>query len=195
MFGRTVFCAASCVALASAAQADIVQFRFEGSITAATGNFNGTPFAGVQSGANYILTYSFQSNTPDSIPDPTLGQYDSALTSINLQIGAGTSTSLSSGDIEIADNFANAFDAYQLDVGLGNGLEMGLLLQDFTRTVFSSDALPTNLNLNGFSNRLFTLTGPNGSMTGSVTGFALPAPGTAAALAACAVLGFRRRRN
>jgi hypothetical protein len=132
------------------ARASLITFAFEGVVT-----FEGTPAPGGEVlpfslGDSISGFYTFESTTPDQVPqDPGYGAHSDAVTGGAFNL-AGYAFSLGGGSIGVYDPFFGQFDFY--DVGarppsgqIVNGFELNvfqLLLQDTTQTAFSSDALP-----------------------------------------------------
>jgi hypothetical protein len=111
-------------------------------------------------------TFTFESTAPDSASNSDLGIYNSAVTAYQLTASSGYSASAIKAQIVVFDNSFSGGDRYRsvafaesIAPGFGltgadvNGLpllDFGFNLFDPTATAFSSDALPTSLDLADF---------------------------------------------
>ena len=99
--------------------------------------------------------YNYDSGTPDSEPDPTIGvyNYNSSTFGIELEVG-GFVFKTNSSDVDftitIANNFSYNWDLYTVESNNNSQLSNGLLVNsiawgliDTTGNALSSDALPT----------------------------------------------------
>jgi hypothetical protein len=160
-------------------------------------------------------SFQIDSLTSDSNPDATIGLYLGP-TNSSFQFGSylATAPGGSSGDSVLVRNAGQ--DSFQFN-GLCGGLcgatdvgeyfltNMGLALHDSTATVFTSQALPTSLDIGDFDSAQVTLTFqhvtlPSQNVIGAITSVTLvPQPSTAlllaAGLAGLAAAGRRRSRQ
>ena len=124
---------------ASAAGATTIQFNFTGNVTDdAINGCGGVVACGAVTGS-----YVFDNAAPDGNAAVDIGLY--AATSITLSIDGSLFFSAANGVINVA-NFS-AVDQYGLlalggIASNGSAADLSVLLQDFTGTAFSTDALP-----------------------------------------------------
>lgn len=128
--------------LASAASAATIQFDFAGAVTDdAINGCGGLVACGAVTGS-----YVFISTAPDGDPAANAGLY--AATSISFSIDGTLFFLAADGVINVAD--FSTVDQYGLlalggSASNGSTADLSILLQDFTHTAFSSDALPVNV--------------------------------------------------
>lgn len=115
-------------------------------------------------GEQMVGTLTYDTSSPDLVGSPTFGFYD-AITSYQVAFEGGYSASDDGSDVQIDINpavpYSFAAESSLSPIGPSvAGLqleEMWLELIDDSQTVFGSDALPTNLDLNDFNLRVFRL--------------------------------------
>lgn len=170
------------------ANAAIITYNFSGTVT---DNPPATSLAGTFAfGESYSGTISFDTSVADSNGSPTNGEYDGALTSINVNIGS-YAASATGGKIEVEEaSFFDSFDAEAKNAAplFGGsatvtgasvgGLSLGgiqFLLLDTTKSVFSSDAMPLSLSLGDFNVAIVSLLFYDASqpVTSAITSLAL----------------------
>lgn len=136
------------VAVAAPAGAALRTISYQAEVSAVP-----TPLAGlVTVGDPLTGSFTFESDTADSNPDPTIGFYDGAVHRFTL--GAYTGESTQSFLRIYDDGSTPAFDAYQvvdfapadeLDPIGGRSVEALYFLVNAGTTLFSSDAIPPGL--------------------------------------------------
>lgn len=193
-------------AAAPALAAD-VSYTFGGSVLSDDGDRGWTSFTG---------NFTFNSLTPDGIPNVSTGAYaHSGLPygmSITLLGGPNTGTVVSLSNtfnILISNNLGGADQFGALAQNASATTSLSLTLSDFTQAVFSSDALPLpegGLSLASFSFTTFVYESAVGSLQGNITSFnctngcttpPIPEPGTWALMGAglLGVAALRRRQT
>jgi hypothetical protein len=97
----------------------------------------------------WVLTFTYDDATPDSVSDPMAGQYRGAIAAIGLTIGNETFQSLANNSVTVLNDVGNPVDGYA-DLWLANTweeaerrLEFGLILVNFGARAVGSDALIT----------------------------------------------------
>lgn len=169
------------------AQASSIKYEFTGFVTGIAPR-GGAPINPLLS-ANFFIGDSFKytflhnSATPDNFALNTLaGIYEDGVIAFSATIGA-TSFGLGTDSFLSIYNGNNGQDGFEIDVhnpasSLSFGLLMGtqqfaVVLGDPTATAFSSDAIPTALQLGAFSERGWALTVDNGQVYGTITGISV----------------------
>lgn len=116
---REVSCCAlligSILAVGPAGAAEI-EFGYRGTVTAVDASFAASlpPGSGIHVGAPIWVTYTFESTTPDSDPDPALGSYAGAIQDWTLYVGDYTFTHDPGGSVnEISVLFEFAVTIYE----------------------------------------------------------------------------------
>lgn len=191
--------------LGCSAPAATVVFQFGGIITSSSfvSPLSWTNAGGVV-GQPITITYTFESGTADSVPLTTLGTYLNAVSLASLDFNGYQSTFVpTTSEFDVYDNPpATTYDAYVLRVnGVPGAAFFEIRLQDGTASEFSSDALPTNLNLANFlTNKQGQLDGPGGAFSATmrfnITSFnVIPEPATVPLSIAGALLLLRRARG
>jgi len=143
---RLSICWAAVLVAPVATMAASITFNFTGVVTAVD-SLLASEFSVSES---VVGSYTFESTTPDSDPDPTQGIYDNAVTAFTATFGGDyTVTQGSDNDISVLDGLPGN-DAYSVFLanptaptvaGL-NVVALFLGLIDTDSTVFTSDALP-----------------------------------------------------
>jgi hypothetical protein len=99
-------------------------------------------FGDVNPGTLFSGFFTFDPTALDGAPgDPSTGSYSATGSPYNFSIDIGGHTFSTSDLVNVAVLNSNV-DQYSA-LGLTNGLELSILLQDNTGSIFSSDALPT----------------------------------------------------
>jgi len=201
---------------ASPAIAGIYEGRITGSLTEVLDSFDVPP--GVVVGAPITLTYTFDSESPDSSPEyDTSGHYD--MLSWSLEVGPEVITWLpgcqDTGVISVINDEYDevlefTYDMYWVSVGPStegwfDRWVFRTLFVDTTANVFESDVLPTSLQLSRFDMNFMSATGQiclEGCvdlLTGEIETvdiLLVPEPGTCLLLlAGCLVISSRKRAN
>ncbi len=181
--------------LTSVACADLIEFRFQGTIES-TGGSIVAPF---DVGAHIDVRYRFETDAFDADPATNFGSYVGAMTNTHAQIGDWEWIIATSGDIGVLDN-GFAGDSYGAVVQ-GPLDFLSVSLTNFGGDAFDSDALPADLDFDQWQVRNFAvevLVGPTyWNAAGVLESFSsriVPAPATAIVLASIGVLRARRRR-
>jgi len=151
---KLVICAVSLMIPAGLMQPAVASpliFAFEGNVT-----FVDPPLAGTFNTAQTLWGYYiFESTTPDNDPNSASGVYP-ALTDLSATVGSYTATWDGQGGGIIVRN-GSTNDSYQPNASLSGPIVDGfdpsvflIVLQDNSKTAFSSDALPSSLDLSLF---------------------------------------------
>jgi hypothetical protein len=190
MFVRaTALLLAACTA--SPALASIVTFRFDGIVT--TGAFTSGRWAGADAGDSFAVQFTFDTDSPDSDPAPTLGDYRTAISTYTIIAGTAFETG-PGGTIEVRND---TLDGYRVRLELEGDFFAEINLVSLDDGPFADDALPIDMTITDWATRQFSIL-PNdgpGSVVGTITSFTLvPAPG-AIALFGAAIFGASRRRR
>ena len=182
------------------ASAALFTFEFSGEVVAMYSDLGGpppSPWNAVQIGDPWSLTYTFESTTPDNNIQPEFGNYSGALLSYILAVGPASESAALDDYISIENSHAFR-DAYDLNIVAPSDKDLRLLLIDNTDTSWSTDALPTNLNLAGFNHKELLITGPSATFVwwiqGDVETFAV-VPEPAAGLLAMLPIAVHWRRS
>ena len=182
-----------------------ITFGFSGIVTAVDPSLT----AEFSVGEQVLGSYTFDSTTPDSDPDVTVGEYTNAVSDFSATFGGDyTVTEGANNVISVGDDAPN--DAYTVLLTdpvapTVAGLDLAVLaigLIDTSATVFNSDALPlTPPDISGFDfdssfSLYFNPSGLNQSVDFQMTSLTLiiPEP-TALALAVPCLLGIVSRRR
>jgi hypothetical protein len=196
----------------SPADAALITFQYHGVVNSVDADLSGT-FA---LGDPLLVTYIFDSLTPDAIPaDPVRAIY-SAITSITVSVGSYSASGPGAGPHRGIDVFNNllvplASDLYNVFASVSGppvaGLEPIIFhfsLFDPTANVFGDKSLPLSQpDVTAFASKLFYLEFSNGEQSAFVRGELVPAaepvpePGSLALLASAlgASIGLRRRTS
>ncbi|MFM9995064.1 MAG: hypothetical protein ACKVU4_04600 [Phycisphaerales bacterium] len=138
-----------------AAHADIIRFKFAGTID----EISGPVIAPIQVGDSFTFAYNFDTTTPDSDPAPNFGQYNGTIILFEGEAGSFT-FKLQSGDISVLDN-GFAGDTYHAQAQGPINLYT-LNLGDFGFGALTGDELPDDLPFALFDNKRFTIRGDVG---------------------------------
>jgi hypothetical protein len=135
------------------ASAELITFEFEGTVDIIG---DGMPFDTSQT---FTGSYTFESTTPDTEPDPMFGYYDYAITSLSFTVGEylGGLNGGALADIGLTnDHYTDGHDSYwatcntincnapSLDPDLVFAL-FGIYFSDSSGSVFTDDSLPLTL--------------------------------------------------
>ncbi len=178
---------------ASAPNAAPLTFTFSGTLF----QVDGTPPAGIEAGAPFTVTYTFDSSATDAAFDPAYGLYYSVGAPYGLTVDVGGTTVFSSDNVRITvgdASFPTSEDTY--DVYSAGGLtQVQLHLSDVSETAFSSDDLPlsppplADFDFIGFHYAEYLSLTPgilsfsaHGATESFTESAAVPAPGTIALL-------------
>lgn len=170
---------------ATAALGDTLTFEFRGAIEEREGPLP-EPFQYVAIGDPFSLSYTFDSDAPDQNPDdPEHGWY----ATLGYELTAGDASQAGVSDVPCSiflyvdtQRYATAF--------YDEGLTIAGIL-DFQPGTFSTDALPTILDLSALTDALFDFGTVEGFARGRIT-TVIPEPATAVMLIG-ALLALRRR--
>ncbi len=149
---KTIFALAFAGALvvggmAQNAEATLITFNFEGYVNgvspALAGTFNTTQ--------TILGSYTFDSTTPDTNADPTVGRYEGALTALTFTIGSytgGLGTGLQGILVQHDPSYRDVYvpQAWSPSGASVAGMSPFVFmidLEDVTHSVFSNDQLPT----------------------------------------------------
>lgn len=193
MYVRATALLLAACAISSPAFGDIITFRFDGTIT--SNSFASGPWLDADTGDDFAIEFSFDTAALDSDPSDARGDYLNAISAHTVVAGTAFETS-TGGNIEVINNAA---DGYHITVDLQGDFNAQIILTAIDGSPFSTDALPSDLDLNQWGASIFTLmpdAGPaGGAVTGTVTAFTVvPTPAAAVVLGAAALRGVRRRR-
>jgi hypothetical protein len=183
---KRVYCLALVVFSTSAAFSELITFEFRGAIEERDGPLP-APFQDVAVGDPFSLSYSFDPDTPDLNPDDTSqGWY--ATTGYELTAGGASQSGVTDIDASI---FLYLDEQRHATVFYDEGLTIAGIL-DFEPGTFSTDALPSTLNLGLLTDALFDFGNLDGFARGRITTIIVPEPAGAAMLIA-GLLVLRRR--
>ena len=134
------------------AGADIIRITVRGHVESIEGPLPSP--AEIVVGAPYVYTYVFDTATPDNEPDPQVGMYTGAVVFARFDVN-GYRFDTRAGAVNVLnDGFAG--DTYQ-GAALTPLHYAALNLSDFGGVVFSSDALPSTIDLADFQSASFIL--------------------------------------
>lgn len=139
----------------------LITFNYEGTVISTGGPGFEVPSFAI--GDPFRVTYTFESGTPDSLSDPTVGHYSGAVRSLSFKVGSYEGYADPGANIQVGNDYTGQgrnVDYYNIGIyGSQAGLLHGpvvsgwnldqfiLQLVDPTHTAFASDALPlTALN-------------------------------------------------
>ncbi len=107
------------------------------------------PFPQPDDATPWVLTFTYDSETPDINPDPIAGEYRGAITTISLSIGNNTFQPFADNSVLVLNDNGNPDDGYS-DLWIASTFEdaplrpsFGLILINFGASALSSDALVT----------------------------------------------------
>ena len=191
----------------TATHAQVVEYSFTGSISSSNGTFFGlTPQVGDP--VTGYLRYDLSS--VDDVPDPQVSRFAQLPPSVYDLYIDGTHFSSEGKFFTYVQNDNAGADVFQVGDGdsvansggliLVNGVAqvggLGLELATFSMDAFTSDALPTNLNLASFTTREGNAgTGPIGAVFTINTLTRVPEPGTGVLLLMTTSLFVVRRKR
>jgi hypothetical protein len=141
--------ALAALALAPSAFADIIVYKFSGTITSVEGP------SPVPIDTPFTFEYRFDSFTPDSDPSPNFGAYTNAISQATVELDGTTMFSAGPGDITVLNN-GFAGDSYSAFIPDGQGYAQANL-GDLQGAVFNGDDLPSVLTLGPFELKNFYL--------------------------------------
>ena len=150
------------LALAPAALADILVYKFSGIITEVEGP------APAPVGTAYTFEYRFDSNTPDTDPFPNFGAYTGAIQDALVDLDGFFQFGAAPGDISILNN-GFAGDTYSARVENATTF-VQVNLGDLQGSVFGDDHLPAVISLQPFELRQVIVHGEIGPVFWEVTG-------------------------
>ena len=170
---KHLICIAVNVACASATLADTLTFAFNGTIEYREGSLP-APFTDVAIGDPFSLSYTFESDAPDLMPDNTnVGCY--ATTYYQLTVGQASQAGVSEIDSSI---FVYVDIQRYGAIFHEDGVTIAGIL-DFQPETFATDALMTTMNLNALTDALFDFGDTNGYARGRIVEVFLPEPASA----------------
>jgi len=114
-------------------------------------------------GDAFTVTFTFDSLTPDSNPDPNRGRYSNAITSLSVTVGAYTATASGNNSISVDNDLPfGTGDRYFIDLSAMSGPSLNafdvssqtalLIMADSSGHALSSEALPISpADLAGFT--------------------------------------------
>ncbi len=154
----------------------------EGEITGLFGGDGPAPPGFFQVGDHFVIAYTFDPATPDAAPEAWYGDYQGAITAVDVMVGAFSGNdSTVTGDIQVGDGF-NEVDSYiaaanglSLDMGEGLVLERFFLgLNESTGAALDSDAILTSAeqlqSLVDYNQVTFAFSAPQwGGLSGEAT--------------------------
>ena len=181
---KHVICIFLITLFVTASFGETLTFEFLGNIENREGTLP-APFENVAIGDPFSLSYTFDSTTPDGNDDPTHGWY----ATLSYELTASGASQDGVSDIPYSILLfveSQRYTATFYDEGL---TIVGIL--DFEPETFSTDALPTTLNLSRLTDALFDFGTTEGYARGRIT-TVLPEPTTAMMLI-CMLLAYRRR--
>ena len=157
-------------AVNSPAHAVLLNFTFGGEVTALLDS-EGDPTTLLSSqfavDDRFTLTFSIDTETPDGTPgDASMGSYE-GVTGLSFSFTNGYSASDSEPtNLFIFDEFFSTSDQFQVGASTPSGPSVGgfdaveffLILLDTSATVFTSDSIPTDLDLGDFNGSQFAVT-------------------------------------
>ncbi len=107
------------------------------------------PFPRPDDATPWVLTFTYDSETPDINPDPIAGEYRGAITAISLSIGSNTFQSFADNSVLVLNDNGNPDDGYA-DLWIASTFEeaplrpsFGLILINSGGSALTSDALVT----------------------------------------------------
>lgn len=141
---------------------DLIEFTFSGNVTSVDMNdglFAAHPLASAQVGDPYTFTYRFESSTPDSNGSANTGEYHAVQSArVTIDSAEFQYDTLSIQRIVAVNDATIAGDVYEVVLkgvdGATNVLDTDFALVDQEGGAFSSDALPTTLDLLPFETRV-----------------------------------------
>ena len=137
MLGRVVI-GCALVAGCATAQADIIRFKFAGTINEVSGA------AGpVQVGDSFTIAYDFNTAASDTDPAPNVGSYDHAIIFLEGEVGSFQPIA-NHGDIFVLDN-GFAGDSYGANVQTPV-MQISISLTNLGGGALSGDDMPLDLN-------------------------------------------------
>lgn len=157
---QNLACGLALATAAAAAQATVLQFSFEASITQ-------DPFGLSQPGAPVSGHFSFESTAPDDIANPTQGSYTSTGAAYGFSVVVDGAAYATQGLLNIGTQTGSP--GLYLVTGMANDLLLELVLSDDSGLAVSSDALPLAAPaLDAFTVRDFRLFAPDAEFTAAL---------------------------
>jgi len=142
--------------------ASLHSFTFNGQVSTIIDNQNDV-LGSLIPGDSFSGTFTY-SDTPDTEPWPTSGQYNQQAT---LDLNLGSNTFIYDGNMNIAtaDGPSSDFFEYWTDESFGdwNMLWYGFEFEDTDQTALSDDSLPTSFNVADYTDPIFRLVGSSTS--------------------------------
>lgn len=206
MKARGIICVAAIFVLVAGtapAAGTIITIAFSGVIDFVD---EALPFShSIGAGTTFEGTYSYESTTPDNLPDdPGIGGYSFPDYAMSAQIGAFEFETIDLGIAIFIHSTLDRYSAAGYSPFLSNGVvwrDMGVVLSDRTATAFPNDSLPDDApNLDDFEfERIFYLQqvdNPDFSITGEITSiYRVPEPSALALVMTGVFLCARRRKQ
>ncbi len=156
---RLGFVALLTIGMATQAEASPITFAFTGTMTFVDSALGPT----ITAGAEMSGSFTFESSTPDDQSFGLIGAYPNAISSLSLTMGDYSLTVTNPvSQITVNQLSEHRYDVVTLldgapPINQRTPTQFVLSLQDTTGTAFSSDALPTALDLNAFDLRFISI--------------------------------------
>ena len=189
---------------AGGAAAAPITVSFTGTITFVPMQISSGPF---ESGDAISGSFQLEAATPDLDPAPTEGEYQGAVSNLSFTFGGYSGTGTGENQLHMRDGAGNVVDNFFVQSDFSGADVAGFPpfhflfdLGDAENTIFSSDAIPTSLDLADFEVRNLILGFEDGSSIYNVNGtitsvtYAVPEPALLG-LAGLVLAAARARRN